>query len=30
MHDLVGETKVPWREGIRRMIAARAPELLAP
>jgi nucleoside-diphosphate-sugar epimerase len=28
MHERVGETKVPWREGIRRMIEARAPELL--
>jgi nucleoside-diphosphate-sugar epimerase len=28
MHDLVGRTSVPWRDGIRRMIAARAPELL--
>ncbi len=28
MHELVGETRVPWREGIRRMIEARNPELL--
>jgi nucleoside-diphosphate-sugar epimerase len=28
MHELLGPTKVPWREGIRRMIEARAPELL--
>jgi hypothetical protein len=28
MHDLVGRTRVPWRDGIRRMIEARAPELL--
>jgi UDP-glucuronate 4-epimerase len=29
MHELLGRTRVPWREGIRRMIEARAPELLA-
>jgi hypothetical protein len=28
MHELLGCTRVPWREGIRRMIDARAPELL--
>jgi len=28
MHELLGRTRVPWREGIRRMIKARAPELL--
>jgi nucleoside-diphosphate-sugar epimerase len=28
MHELVGETKVPWREGIRRMIETHAPDLL--
>jgi hypothetical protein len=28
MHQLLGPTRVPWREGIRRMIEARAPELL--
>ena len=28
MHELVGKTQVGWREGIRRMIEARAPELL--
>lgn len=28
LHDLVGSTTVPWREGFRRMIAARHPELL--
>jgi UDP-glucuronate 4-epimerase len=27
MHDLVGEAKVGWREGMRRMAAARHPEL---
>jgi len=29
MHQLVGETKVHWRDGIRRMLEARAPDLLA-
>jgi len=28
MHALVGQTTVPWKEGIRRMVAARAPDLL--
>jgi UDP-glucuronate 4-epimerase len=28
LHALVGETKVGWREGIRRMVEARNPELL--
>ena len=28
LHDLVGTTAVPWREGMRRMVAARHPELL--
>lgn len=28
MHELVGETKVSWRNGIRRMIEAHAPDLL--
>ena len=28
-HELVGHTTVNWRDGIRRMIAARHPELLA-
>jgi nucleoside-diphosphate-sugar epimerase len=27
MHELVGRTKVPWKEGIRRMVKARHPEL---
>jgi nucleoside-diphosphate-sugar epimerase len=27
MHEVLGTTKVPWREGFRRMIAARHPEL---
>jgi UDP-glucuronate 4-epimerase len=28
MHELVGETKVPWRDGIRRMLESLNPELL--
>jgi UDP-glucuronate 4-epimerase len=28
MHELVGITEVPWREGFRRMVAARHPELI--
>ncbi len=28
MHELIGEAKTPWREGIRRMVEARNPELL--
>jgi nucleoside-diphosphate-sugar epimerase len=28
MHDLVGATEVAWRDGIRRMVQARHPELL--
>jgi nucleoside-diphosphate-sugar epimerase len=28
MHELVGETRVPWRDGFRRMLEARNPELL--
>ena len=27
MHEVLGRTKVPWREGFRRMIAARHPEI---
>lgn len=27
LHELVGETRVDWREGMRRMVAARHPEL---
>jgi UDP-glucuronate 4-epimerase len=27
MHEVLGHTKVPWREGFRRMIEARHPEL---
>ena len=30
MHDVLGRTKVPWREGFRRMVAARHPELELP
>ncbi|HXQ61505.1 MAG TPA: NAD(P)-dependent oxidoreductase [Acidimicrobiales bacterium] len=29
MHELVGTTTVPWRDGMRRMVRARHPELLA-
>jgi len=29
MHDIAGATEVGWREGIRRMVEARHPELLA-
>ncbi|MEX2031302.1 MAG: hypothetical protein WEA81_00400, partial [Dehalococcoidia bacterium] len=28
MHELIGKAKVNWRDGIRRMVEARAPELL--
>jgi nucleoside-diphosphate-sugar epimerase len=28
MHELVGRTKVSWKDGIRRMVEARNPELL--
>jgi nucleoside-diphosphate-sugar epimerase len=28
MHDLVGHTTVPWRDGMRRMVASLHPELL--
>lgn len=28
MHRLIGETQVDWRDGLRRMVAALAPELL--
>jgi hypothetical protein len=27
MHEVLGRTKVPWREGFRRMIEARHPEI---
>jgi UDP-glucuronate 4-epimerase len=30
MHHILGRTKVPWREGFRRMIAARHPEIGLP
>ncbi len=29
MHELLGRTTVPWREGLRSMVAARHPELLS-
>jgi nucleoside-diphosphate-sugar epimerase len=28
MHEVLGRTRVPWREGFRRMVEARHPELL--
>jgi UDP-glucuronate 4-epimerase len=28
MHEILGHTKFQWREGFRRMIEARHPELL--
>jgi UDP-glucuronate 4-epimerase len=28
MHEVLGRTKIPWRDGFRRMIEARHPELL--
>lgn len=28
MHELIGPTRVDWRDGIRRMVSAMAPELL--
>jgi hypothetical protein len=28
MHELLGPTRVAWRDGLRRMVEARAPELL--
>ena len=28
MHELIGHTTVPWREGFRRMVAAQRPDLL--
>jgi hypothetical protein len=28
MHALLGPTQVGWRDGIRRMVKTRAPELL--
>ncbi len=28
MHEILGRTRVPWREGFRRMVAARHPDLL--
>ena len=30
MHELVGPATVDWRDGLRRMVAARHPELVAP
>jgi hypothetical protein len=28
MHEILGRTKIHWREGFRKMIEARRPELL--
>ena len=28
MHERIGPARVPWRDGLRRMVAARAPDLL--
>ncbi len=28
MHELIGKAEVPWRDGMRRMVEARAPEML--
>jgi hypothetical protein len=28
MHELIGATEVGWRDGIRRMVESRRPELL--
>jgi nucleoside-diphosphate-sugar epimerase len=30
MHEVLGRTRVPWRDGFRRMVVARHPELLKP
>ena len=30
MHEILGRSRVPWREGFRRMVAARHPELALP
>lgn len=30
MHKLIGKTKVSWRDGIRRMVEAKEPDLLKP
>ena len=30
MHEVLGRTKVPWRDGFRRMIEARHPEIALP
>ena len=29
MHELIGETKVDWRDGMRRMVEVLAPDMLA-
>jgi hypothetical protein len=28
MHELLGETRVRWKDGLRRLVEARNPELL--
>jgi hypothetical protein len=28
MHELIGPATTPWRDGIRRLVEARNPELL--
>jgi nucleoside-diphosphate-sugar epimerase len=30
MHKILGRTRIPWREGFRRMVESRHPELLKP
>jgi nucleoside-diphosphate-sugar epimerase len=30
MHEVLGHTRIPWREGFRRMVEARHPELVPP
>ncbi len=29
MHEILGRTKVPWREGFQRMVRSRHPELVS-
>jgi hypothetical protein len=30
LHELVGHSTVPWKDGFRRMVAALRPDLLKP
>jgi UDP-glucuronate 4-epimerase len=30
MHEVLGHTEVPWRDGMRRMLEARHPEFARP